>query len=326
MSEKSDGDFKFEYMPEDELYNGEARHALSFDHQHRISDRWNARVDLQDVSDVDYLQDFNNDVDVTGSAYLPQTGELIYSSSLLSLNASARSFAVVNQSSIDNKPYDRLPQITMSLHPEQFGPIELGLDAEYVSFDHDNAEKLTGTRVRTTPWVGMPYEPIYGFLKPKIALPSVSYSLDNATTGESSPSAAVPAFYVDSGLFFERDIGSEEAALVQTLEPRIMYVNVQEEDQGDFPLFDTGNGTVSSYNYLFREERFFGGDRIGDDHHIALGVTTRIIDDETGDERLQASIGQLVYLDDRVVGLNKDSEPETADFSDVFADVRAEGC
>ena len=114
-----------------------------------------------------------------------------------------------------------------------------------------------------------------------------------------------------------------------------MYVYVPEVDQDDAPVFDTGEGSVSSYNVLFRENRFFGGDRVGDDNHIALGLTSRVISEKTGEERFRASIGQLYYLADREVGLVADvesditgalvadDEPDTENRSDIFAELNA---
>ena len=75
--------------------------------------------------------------------------------------------------------------------------------------------------------------------------------------------------------------------------------------------------------FCFVKIVFFGGDRIGDDNHIALGLTSRIISENTGQERLRASIGQMYYLSDREVGLTANSEPETETKSDIFAELNA---
>lgn len=170
----------------------------------------------------------------------------------------------------------------------------------------------------------MPITPIYGFVKPKLSFQTISYQLENVQDGgDDAPSVAVPMFSVDSGLYFERDMTLGGLGMLQTLEPRAMYVYVPAENQDDQPLFDTGQGSVSSYNVLFRERRFFGGDRVGDDNHISLGLTSRILSDKTGEERFRASIGQLYYLADREVGLTTSDVPETADKSDVFAELNA---
>jgi LPS-assembly protein len=107
---------------------------------------------------------------------------------------------------------------------------------------------------------------------------------------------------IDTGLFFERT-SSLFGDHTQTLEPRIYYLHAKSKDQSDNPDFDSDELTFS-YQQLFRDERFSGGDRISDAEQVTLALTTRLIDANTGIERLHASIGQIFYLDDREVALN----------------------
>jgi LPS-assembly protein len=57
-----------------------------------------------------------------------------------------------------------------------------------------------------------------------------------------------------------------------------------------------------SYDSLFRDNRFSGTDRIGDENKLSLGVTSRWIEDN-GFERQRFSIGQAFYFKDRKVQL-----------------------
>lgn len=340
LNDSGDAVLKGEFMPQDDLFEQDDRYAYGLDVKQNYDNGWGLRVDLQDVSDTSYLGDFRNDINLTSSTHLPQTLKLKYSDNLLYMRSKLSKYTAVAPDLEASNPFDRLPQIEFGIRPQDFGPFELALDSEFVSFNHDDADRLTGSRLNIKPSISMPYEPIYGYLEPKLSYRSLSYQLDNSVDGVGdSPSAAAPIFSVDSGIFFERDFSLGENAMLQTLEPRIMYVYVPEEDQNGFPDFDTGTGSVSNYNVLFREDRFFGGDRIGDDHHVALGLTTRVIDDESGKERLKASIGQVYYIDDRKVNLDqlRDDEDEesedentasvdsadTADKSDIFAELNA---
>ena len=81
----------------------------------------------------------------------------------------------------------------------------------------------------------------------------------------------------------------------------MFYLYVPYKDQKDIPLFDTGE-TPFSYDSLFRDNRFSGTDRIGDENKLSLGVTTRWIEDN-GFERQNFSIGQAYYFKDRKVQL-----------------------
>ena len=81
--------------------------------------------------------------------------------------------------------------------------------------------------------------------------------------------------------------------------------------------------SLNNFSNIFRANRFFGYDRVGDTNQLTLGATTRIIDNETGDQRLTASIGQLVLLDDLEQNLSSTSTIESG-LGDLLAEVRTE--
>ncbi|MEE4109384.1 MAG: LPS assembly protein LptD, partial [Halieaceae bacterium] len=96
--------------------------------------------------------------------------------------------------------------------------------------------------------------------------------------------------------------------VVQTLEPRLFYLYSQFDDQTANPDFDSAELTFN-YNQLFRDTRFSGRDRLDDANQLALGLTTRFLDASTGEERFNASFGQIFYFTNRRVRLDA-SDPE----------------
>ena len=92
--------------------------------------------------------------------------------------------------------------------------------------------------------------------------------------------------------------------MTQTLEPRAYFLYSQFEDQTRHPDFDSAELTFT-YNQLYRDTRFSGNDRIDDANQLSLGVTTRFIENETGETKLEASLGQIFYFRDREVRLNR---------------------
>jgi LPS-assembly protein len=90
--------------------------------------------------------------------------------------------------------------------------------------------------------------------------------------------------------------------LTQTLEPRLLYVNVPFEDQSQLPVFDT---IVPDFNLvqLFRKYQFVGPDRVADTDQVSFGLTTRLITTSDGEERLSATLGRTHYLDVQTVSL-----------------------
>ncbi|MCP4187133.1 MAG: LPS-assembly protein LptD, partial [Gammaproteobacteria bacterium] len=321
MNESGNGAIRGEFLPGDDLFNNEDRYGYALDLRQNYSNGWGVQVDLADVSDTSYLNDFRNDINLTSSTHLQQRAQLNYNNSYVYFRGTGSMYNEVAPDLAVSNPYDRLPQLEFGVRSQTYGAFELAFDSEFITFDHDDVDHVTGTRVNLIPSIEMPYEPIYGFVKPKLSYYQINYQLDNlAGFTDDAPTAGAPIFSVDSGLYFERDASWGGEGMTHTLEPRAMYVYIPEVDQDNAPVFDTGEGSVSSYNVLFRENRFFGGDRIGDDTHIALGLTSRMISEKTGQESMRASIGQMYYFADREIGLNANDEPETESKSDIFAE------
>ncbi|RON44785.1 LPS-assembly protein LptD [Pseudomonas frederiksbergensis] len=184
--------------------------------------------------------------------------------------------------------------------------------------------RATGDRMNLAPSVSLPLNWTYGFLKPTLKYQYTQYQLDLDGTGKgqiadqeaaaalagtkyiggkfgSNQNRGVPIASIDSGLYFDRNTTWFGKNYRQTLEPRLFYLYVPEEDQKDIPVFDTSESTFN-YASLFRDNRFTGSDRVGDENKLSLGVTNRWIE-ENGFERQRISVGQALYFKDREVQL-----------------------
>ena len=185
--------------------------------------------------------------------------------------------------------------------------------------------RANGTRLNVAPAVEYPMNWSYGFITPKLKYVYTKYDLDLDSKGKndiiaaqlaaaqpgaapyaggvfkSSQDRAVPIASIDSGLYFDRTTNWFGKDYNQTLEPRAYYLYVPNKDQSDIPVFDTGEYSFS-YSSLFRDNRFSGSDRIGDENKLSLGVTSRWIE-ENGFERQRVSVGQALYFKDREVQL-----------------------
>jgi len=80
---------------------------------------------------------------------------------------------------------------------------------------------------------------------------------------------------------------------VQTLEPRAFYVYVPYKDQSQLPNFDTAQADFS-FTQMFMENRFFGSDRVGDANQLTLALTSRLLEQDSGMERLKMIIGERI--------------------------------
>lgn len=82
---------------------------------------------------------------------------------------------------------------------------------------------------------------------------------------------------------------------MQTLEPRIYYVKTPYRRQDDIPLFDTARFGYG-FAQIFYPNRYVGDDRISDADQVTVAATTRLLDSETGWERLRLTFGERYYF------------------------------
>jgi len=312
-----------EALPSDAKFNDD-RAAFTYKHDQRFNDRLRGSVDVQWVSDSRYFDDFSNDIQISSATYLPQRAELRYSDRHWDLQGRVFAYQSVDDTvSSFNEPHDRLPQLfARGRYPK--GPLgaTYELETEVVNFAHK--ERLEGWRFDVTPSVLLPLETVWGYTKPKVSLRHTSYELSNLANPDdpSNPSRTLPVFSVDSGLFFERRSSWLDVPFIQTLEPRLFYVYIPYENQDDLPNFDTGEGNLNNFGNIFREHRFFGRDRVGDTNNLVLGVTSKMIQADTGKEWMNFSIGQAFFLQDRKVSLT--GQVATEKVSDFLAEARAD--
>ena len=319
LTPNSQGEIKTEFLPDDKIF-GADRTAFSFAHKQNFSAQLRTDINLQDVSDTYYSRDFSNNVEVWSSTYIPQRASLTYNGDKISLRARASIYERINSNvSVSKQPYERIPDISLKLKKQKYSLFEYGLDSDLINYSHDDELRVDGTRLRLLPYISMPLRKIYGYITPKFSLQSIRYNLGNNPDGDASPSIAVPILSIDSGLYFEKLFRRPKNTYLQTLEPRLFYLNIpREQAQEEFPDFDTGGGSQSSFSHYFRENRFFGGDRVGDTHQVSLGLTSRLINDDSGQEKIKVRLGQVFYFKDREVGLTPKSAAQTENTSDFL--------
>jgi LPS-assembly protein len=183
---------------------------------------------------------------------------------------------------------------------------------------------VTGSRLAFYPSISLPFAKPYGYITPKFGIHHTSYNLDNeayilnGVPGKyDSTSVTLPIFSLDSGLYFDRDVRVVKNHYTQTIEPRLFYVYIPNKNQDNLPVFDTAQSDLN-LGTLFRENQFIGNDRVNNANQVSLAVTTRLIDEKTGEQRLAAAIGQTFYFTDQKVTLPGES-PRDGDNSVIIA-------
>ena len=355
LTESSEGQFGAAYLNDDDTKRKgqtdytDKRYMLNWQHKGGLDSRVLTEVDYTKISDPYYFQDLQSDqIGVESRDYLNQQAAVSYRGDdyTAKLNVQAYQLATVTQIT----PYDKLPQLTLDgMLPTHPGGLNFAYNTELVRFDRSlengkytnedgtEADRLdtnvtglaraNGTRMNLAPSVSLPLNWSYGFLTPSLKYMYTQYDLDLDGTGktqlataggkfDSSVNRSVPIASVDSGLYFDRNTNWFGTNYRQTLEPRAFYLYVPERNQDDIPIFDTSESTFS-YSSLWRDNRFTGTDRVGDENKLSLGLTSRLIEDN-GFERQRISVGQAYYFKDRKVqlpGIDADRADATAGMS-----------
>jgi len=304
MTRRTRGNLEFDYMHDDRDYP-DSRHHFELEHFAQPWSKWSTRLLVDRVSDDKYFQDFGSSIYQTSLQYLYSSATITGTGRYWRLEMLADTFQVIDDSVLpQNEPYKRLPRMLFQAD-KPFGSSGFGtrLDSELVYFDRDVG--LTGGRMDLLPSIYWEHYASWGFIKPSAAYRYTAYGLDNLGQPiDDSPSRSVSILSVDSGLVFDR---INQDGSTQTLEPRLYYLYVPYENQDDLPLFDTGEMTFG-FSQLFNTNRFAGADRQGDANQVALAVSTRNYDSDSGDMRWGLSAGQLFYL--QSLRLQLEGKPE----------------
>ena len=317
LTESSHGQLDAAFLHNDKITD-DSRHQIQYQQYTRFTRDINMDIDVQDVSDTEYFDDFSNNLSTSSTTHLSRTLKLNLNKQYWQGRLLAQTYETLDTSILaTNRPYRRLPQVTLQGdQPIGKTGLTFTLDSEWVSFDHEDDSVNTGSRLQLIPGLHWLNEGSFWFIDPAIKLSHTQYDIEDGNGVKQDVSDRnLSMSSLDAGLFFERELDNK---FIQTLEPRIYYLNVPYKDQSLFPAFDTSLSTFSSA-LLFRDNRFNGGDRIGDAKQLTLAISSRLINPETGDEFLRASIGQIRYFQDRRVSLN--NVVETDNKSDLMAEL-----
>lgn len=312
------------YLPGDHLYGNRDRKSLSWEQTTAITPDLTFNADVNYVSDSAYFIDLGTDLNLTNTSFQERTGELVYTHRDWTLTGRVQGYQTIDPLITDaEKPYSRLPQLLLERSRPVAHGWETGLSTELTYFDRPvddgSGPEINGARYRFDPSVAYVAKAPWGHLTPRLGLRSLAYELTgNGVTGDTTRFLAIPSASLDGGLVFERQQGDYR----QTLEPRAFYLYAPYRQQDDLPNFDTAT-TTFSYQQLFRDSRFSGGDRLDDANQFSLGVTSRLINPDSGEEKIRASIGQIFYFRDRKVRLDPTSPVATDNNSGLAAELSA---
>lgn len=346
LGESYNGQVLGTYMPDDRVADRK-RWLYSAQHNQALGGGLSASFNVNRVSDDDYFRDFASiGLNEASFTYLPSNAGVSWNASpYLSASLFAYTYQTLQDISSGTylePQYNREPELFVRASRFDWGGFDVQSDnyitrfvrpvysGQYFPAVWDKHIGPDGTRASSYTTVAYPLVNPGWFLTPKVGLHASHYSTewhvkDNPGLAgrPKNQSRVLPIMSVDSGLIFDRPTSLFGKASIQTLEPRLYYLNVPYRDQSDIPVFDT---YYADFNVAqaFGENIFSGGwDRIANANQLTLGLTSRWLDADSGQERLELTAAQRIYLRDQLVTLYPSDQARTSTKSDYLVGAGA---
>ena len=318
------GELHLNVTPKD-LLTDTTRYAFGATHESNFANALRLDMRLLRVSDNDYWKDHPREFTNSAPRLLPTDLRLSRPFGDWHTYARLQKWQVLQGTEPADRieaPYERSPQLG-ARYAGRVGAsgVEVALETEFNRFtnptDPSVAARATGTRLHALGSVSRPYVTPGFSVVPKLAFNAATYSLDanDAAGTRTDASRVIPTLSLDAAWVLERDTSFFGRAVRQTLEPRLLYVNTPYTDQSRLPNFDA---YAKDFNFdsIFTDNAFTGVDRVSDAHQVTAGVTTRVLDADTGAEQLRLGVAQRYLLRDQLV--SPTGTPLTQRFSDLL--------
>jgi LPS-assembly protein len=332
------------------------RYQIAWRDQTQYTPGISSAVDFDFVNDDYYLQDFGDAPIQAADPYsqlfpttqLAQTASVTYNNKHLSLSGAMENFQTLHPVTLPATAdqYARLPEIDADIYyPDALFGLDYTVNNQFSAFRYPWFEShvqlnlpsqnglIIGERFNSSPTISYYGMKSWGYINPKISFDGTEYQLSNLNPELTQPAnpvnqdpnsirqRAITTYDIDSGLYFDRKVYIGTNEFTQTLEPRLFYVYTPYTNQDKLPIFDTSLISALTYDQLFAQNRFNGIDRIGDTNHITAGLTSRFLNNKTGNDALDMSISQIYYFANRRVQLNSTTAEDTTKVSPLVGQL-----
>lgn len=313
--------------------NDGGRGAIAFSHSMEHDPYWSGNVHINLASDDYLLFDLNTLLATEEIFHLRNSASLHYTDKHWDASGLVLTYQTlhpVNQNFVDDL-YRQVPRINVTGYYSWFhSAINMVFNGEWVYFDHKSnlltgEPIVTGSRFTLHPSFTWPFAWPSGFIRPHIEALGTYYTLEDQPADQPATITRIlPILSVDAGAYFDRYFHWQGHSFKQTLEPRLFYLAIPFHNQDDIPIFDT-DVLPFSFAQLFRTQRFVGVDRLGDSNQISLGVTSRLLRNNSGEEKFRASLGVIYYFHRHRVCLEPDCHRDPTaknTFSPIVGELR----
>lgn len=333
------GQLSGSFMPKDSKLDTK-RWSMNWAHRQGLGEfagfKFGLNIGIQAASDNDYYRDFSDALSTKSDrTYLSKNASITFSgykywSGYLSWQKYQGLHDFSGATPIYYYQYEREPELMIRGARYDWFGFDVSTQNTYTRFTfptnktryptRNGVQRWDGERMASYTQVSYPIVRAGWYVTPKVGLHMSHYNTNwykqytNSRTGlgvfrsqagtqYDNLSRIVPIYSVDAGMTFERETTLFGKPRLQTLEPRLYYVYIPYRHQEDFPIYDTAPAQFNM-GTAFSENRYAGGwDRINDANQITLGLTSRWLDAETGNERMVAQIAQRFYFEKPKVAL-----------------------
>lgn len=274
------------------------------------SGKWWANINAQKTSDNQFIDDFGARDWDAGNRNMPSELSLNYKDKNWAIQLRKKTYQTLQTSSNQiDVPYDFEPQLNVR-YRTQWHNWKLNTQLESTQFTHtDLANKAQGWRHILHPSISYEWRKPGAFIIPKAGLHLTQYNLNrapnlsNSTAYSLNARRSLPIFSIDSGLILERNDIWFNKNITQTIEPRLYYAYIPYKNQSNIWNFDSALADLD-FSRIYTENLFTGNDRIAQANQITTGATSRVLEQNTGEELFQFSLAQRYYFTQQAVSLS----------------------
>ena len=278
-----------EYMPRDERYiNRDRRYAGELTGKLHDGGSLYSSFDIGWVSDDTYLYDYEGDFSVRDQDFLEQNVSLSYADYGMVVSAGVNKFLTSQPGfTSEDEPYNREPWISVDhvLPVARNSAIATSIVAdEFRKKGRPDARRVHGQTVLSTRFASSYFETNF-----EIGGEFLKYRLDQPAADQSARMNVESTFAsLDGKLFFER-YSTNDSGDRWTLIPRLKILSSDDVDQSNLPNFDTTLMKLDTYERLFHDGPYIGGDRVRDADQISVGFSAHY--DNLTNSSLKGSVG-----------------------------------
>ncbi|MCL5050614.1 MAG: LPS assembly protein LptD [Firmicutes bacterium] len=322
MDTEQAGQVNLEYLHNDSSRQvNSARYFWRLEHEAQLNQNWSTYIDASQVSDVNYINDFGSAFVNRADSHLYRRGQANYVNARWQAQVQVEDFQLLGPY---QNPFRTIPRLNTQYATET--PRRQGWvfdwDSELTRFERQDGSPEQATRIHGEPGITyMMRRPGWEWsAESRLLMTHYEQELvEGDLLTRRSITRTLPEFRLHGQLNLERPFEFAGTQGIQTLQPQAQFLYTPYRDQRDIGVFDSVP-LQDDYNGLFRKRRFSGLDRIADAHQVTLGATSSLFN-QSAEELLRLSLGQIFYFSDSQTQLFDDSTQVEDNTSELAAEL-----